>query len=144
MIVQTGFLRDNRPIVEIGLYGVYHAAEPKKVNAVIDTGFNGFISMSLFAAFPLGLPLAGTTPVTLADGNSQPVLIAEAFAVVGGRLPRKGLVLLGPKAKDVLLGIEFLKTFELALVVTKNDVLLIDENDLEKATLKTEDNPNGK
>ena len=65
----TGYLNANGdPHVEI------EVANPldwrKKVNCLIDTGFTGFLSIPLLEAFPIGLLLIGTMPVTLADGSS--------------------------------------------------------------------------
>jgi len=43
----------------------------KTLKCVIDTGFTGFLSIPILEAFPIGLLLVGTMPVTLADGSTQ-------------------------------------------------------------------------
>ena len=53
-------------------------------DALIDTGFSGFILMSMFDAIPLGLMLDGTMTVTLADGNGYVKVTAEGTITVDG------------------------------------------------------------
>ena len=75
--------------------------------------------MPLIQAFPLALILAGTTTVILADGSTQPRLTARGFAVVEGVI-KPGLIILDPRADDVLLGMEFLRKFGRALLLDPN------------------------
>lgn len=123
----TGFLDSGgSPRLKIFISGVF-SQEPQEFEAIIDTGFSGFISMPFIQAFPLGLPLFGTTGVILADGTRAFKLTAKAKAHVEGVI-KIGVVILEPNSSDVLIGIDFLRTFEkvLLLHIQKPLVLLVD------------------
>jgi len=102
-------------------------AQAVEFDAILDTGFTGFICMPLLRALPLGLMLYGTTSVELADGSSSWKLTAKGMAEVEGE-KRVGVVVLEPSANDILLGMAFLRSFQKALFVTQNLVFLVDES----------------
>jgi predicted aspartyl protease len=132
MLVASGFLdKIGNPCVKIKIAGVYSkTGNESEYDAIIDTGFSGFISMPLIQAFPLGLPLHGTTSVTLADGQEQYKLLAGGRLCVGNRKNFEfGLVILEQTSTDILVGMDFLRTFKLALFVTQLGVSLLDEDD---------------
>jgi len=91
--------------------------------AVIDTGFGGFISMPMSRSFPLGLPLRGAITVKLADGTTNDKLHALGCASVAGRT-RWGTVILQPDSQELLVGLKFLQAFDLALIMTGKEILL--------------------
>ena len=62
----------------------------------------------------------------LADGKSQAKLMAQAEATLGDR-SRVGLVILEFGNSDVLIGMDFLRRFGLALFVTSAAISLYDE-----------------
>jgi len=119
------FDKAGNPCLTIGLRGVY-SPTPVEFEAIIDTGFTGFLSMPLIKAFPLGLPLHGTTAVTLADGSTSYKLLGHAKATLNNQT-KEGLVILEPSSSDILLGMAFLRTFKLMLMVAQMGVGLIDE-----------------
>src|SRR5580698_8430251 len=110
MPAQIGyFTSSGRPAIKLWIYGAYIAAR-QEFEATIDTGFSGFISMPFVRAFPLGLPLIGTTSVVLADGKTHDKFIAMSSASLTGELSEQwevGTVILEPSSTDILVGMEF-------------------------------------
>ena len=130
MAVQIGYINSSGlPATKIRVSGAYPQIR-KEIDAVIDTGFSGFLSMSLVQAFPLGLPLVGTISVVLADGNTQQRMVATCSAFLGEE-GRSGTVILEPASRDVLIGMTFLNIFKKTLFVhgERKAVALIDNAD---------------
>lgn len=103
------------PRLKISISGVL-TNTPVEFDVIIDTGFNGFVSMPLLTAFPLGLPLFGTTSVMLADGTTASKLTALGRAELGPET-KIGIVILEPNSSDILVGMEFLRSFEKVLLL---------------------------
>ena len=124
--VDWSFNHAESPRVKIGLNGASPHAS-KEFDAIVDTGFTGFISMPMKDAIPLGLILSGTTSTTLADGSSSHKLTALGTATVGEE-SNLGVVLLslGSGPSDVLVGMEFLRAFNKTLFVREQRVELVD------------------
>jgi predicted aspartyl protease len=140
MLITAGFFDpDGNPSVAISLSGLRNS-QPVNFTAIVDTGFSGFVSMPLVEAFPLGLPLVGTTGVILADGSNQTKLVAEAVAKVGERI-RTGLVILEEASTDILVGMDFLRAFEAALLMTRTELALLDESQFQKMMTEAKRNP---
>lgn len=135
MLVVSGFFDSASPAVKIKIAGI-DPASAVEFTAIIDTGFTGFISMPLLSAFPLGLTLRTTTEIVLADGSVQPKLLAEGSASIGDRTER-GLIILEDSSSEILIGMDFLRTFRLMLSITMDAVLLIDEGQLAKLRERT-------
>jgi predicted aspartyl protease len=122
----TGFFdKSGSPALKITISGPF--GEGVEFDAILDTGFTGFICMPLLRALPLGLMLYGTTSVELADGSTSMKLTAKGMAKVEGE-DKIGVVILEPSANDILIGMAFLRSFEKALFVTQNLVFLVDES----------------
>ena len=100
--------------------------------ALIDTGFSGFISMPMEDAFLLALPLSCCTSSTLADGSTHDKLAASVHARLAGKATwgeaTWGEAILEPNSSEYLVGLEFLRTFHLALVLTEREVLLFNDD----------------
>lgn len=121
----TGFFdKSGSPAIKIKISGPLN--EGAEFDAILDTGFTGFISMPLIRAFPLGLLLYGTTSIELAAGSQSVKLTARGMAHVEGD-KEVGVVILEPSSNDVLVGMAFLRIFKKALFVTEKVVVLIDE-----------------
>lgn len=75
------FTTDGEPAVSVHVVG---PAEALDVDAVVDTGFNGDLTLPPEQIKALGLPEATVTEVTLADGRVHDVPLYEADAVLSG------------------------------------------------------------
>lgn len=114
------------PIIKIKVWGLSDQFSAE-FEALLDTGFTGFLSLPLTAALPLGLTLMSTATYTLADGTSTTSLLAL------GTVDYEGQQIFGPislelnaNCKDVLVGMEFIKQGKLMLLLHSEGALLID------------------
>jgi predicted aspartyl protease len=134
---KIGFLNSSgRPAIKIWIFGAYWSVRTE-FEAVIDTGFSGFLSMPLMRAFPLGLPLIGTTSVVLADGKTHEKFIAMSSSAFedssDGANWKPGVVILEPTSSDILIGMEFIREHKQTLLVytNKQAVALFDDADVD-------------
>ena len=84
-------------------------------------------------AFSLALPLEGTTSVILADGTSAVNLTALAKVTVVGRT-EIGTVILSFGSSEILVGMDFLRWFRRALVVSQEAGVILVEDRFPKGT----------
>lgn len=99
--------------------------------------------MPLIQAFPLGLVLAGTVGLTLADGSTVFRLTASGIASIEGE-DQFGIIVLEPSSNEILLGMGFLKKFGRTLQVNPvtDSVTLVEDKPLlpsSKAKLPPDD-----
>lgn len=96
-------------------------------DAVIDTGFSGFIMMPVGQATALGLVENGvTTDIILADASTQPRQIAEGMASIGDQ-SEAGMIILDDESTEVLIGMRLVRDFGLALFLTQDSVFVVNE-----------------
>jgi len=95
-------------------------------DAIIDTGFTGFLSIPLVEAIRLGLVLHGTTSLTLADGSTSYRLTARAKITIQGE-EKIGVAVIEWSSTEVLLGMAFLRQFSKLLYVSQGIVIIEDE-----------------
>jgi predicted aspartyl protease len=127
MAVKTGYL-DNagHPHIKIRVWGLSDQFG-QEFEAMIDTGFSGYLSLPLVRAFPLALTLFGTTQYELADGSMSPKLLAHGNIDHEGEIT-SGLIALESNANcGPLLGMEFLRQSKKMLLLGKGGVMLLDE-----------------
>jgi predicted aspartyl protease len=133
--VKIGYLAANgHPHVKIRVWGAGEALA-KEFEAMIDTGFTGFLSIPLTAAFSLGLMLFGTTSVELADGTVGPRLLFFGTIALEDETA-SGTIVLESKSTGLIVGMEFLKKLNKALFVSKDGVWLVDEGALAASAQK--------
>lgn len=87
--------------------------------AMMDTGFSGFLLLPILSAFPVGLLLQGTMPITLADGSTQTKLTCLGQIHFDGK-EDVGVIIIENQNTQVLVGMEFLRIFNLRLIVEPN------------------------
>lgn len=128
MAVITGFFKDGCPLVRVHIGGASPDAHSVQFAAIVDTGFSGFVAMPLIQAFPLGLVLYGTSRFSLADGSVQDKLLGSGFATIGGET-RSGIIALDETSNEVLLGMDFLRKFDLVMLLTDGAFLLVPQKE---------------
>ncbi|MBM3755127.1 MAG: hypothetical protein FJW38_14230 [Acidobacteria bacterium] len=112
------------PILRVTVSGnaLEHAIE---VDAIIDTGFAGFVLMPIMQALPLGLTLVGVAEFTLADGRTAANYTGLGSVSIEGE-SRSGIFVLesNPECGNVLLGMAFLRRLDASLTVDKAGVTI--------------------
>ena len=117
MSTVTGFSdSDGSPTITIKVRGSIDANE-QEFKAIIDTGFTGFLSMPLLRAVPLGLPLYGTTSLTLADGTTRTHLVATGHVSISDNQSGSGVVVLQTNSSELLVGMDFIRVLGPTLVL---------------------------
>lgn len=101
------FSSNGHPMFKISVYG--HSPEwTVPVDAMLDTGFTGFLSLPLVYCLRAGLILASTADYTLADGSTNSTLLCLGTIVLEGTKKVTGAISVSFKSRDALLGMEFL------------------------------------
>lgn len=129
MSFKTGYLDNGHPHLKIKVYGL-SAQFAQEFEAMLDTGFSGYLMLPLVSALPLALTLFGTTTYTLADGTTSPKLLAHGSIDHDGEVTSGLIVLEANASSGPLLGMEFLRSSNKMLLLGKRGVYLMDEDDL--------------
>ena len=121
------FDRQGNPCTQVelrGLDGRKHALD----DVVIDTGFSGFLQIPKSFAAVIRLEVGPMVESTLADNRT--ITMETAYGTVDfQRYSRRGVIMLSATLPRVLVGMDFLRIFRLALVVLPpSEVALIDQN----------------
>lgn len=123
MLIVGAFDDDGNATVQIRVSG--NGGE-KDYIAIVDTGFSGFIAMPQIEMVPLGLATEqAAATVMLGNGDIIYNLVATGAATISGR-KESGSILLDETTNDVLVGMAFLRRFDLALILTDSAVILHD------------------
>ena len=99
-------------IITVFLLG--SAGQTKKVDAVVDTGFNGFLTLPPMLVADLGLPVVGDGEAVLADG-SEAVFDVHSVTVLWDGQPRA--VETGAVGGDPLVGMALMEDHDLSIQV---------------------------
>lgn len=109
----TGFVTPQREaVVRFLVRGA--GAQQEMVEAVIDTGFNGFLTLPQSRISTLALAFAGTTRTTLADGNEVRMDVFEATVLWDDQT--RHVTVLATQG-DVLVGMAMLAGYRVILEV---------------------------
>jgi predicted aspartyl protease len=131
LIAQGYFDPEGNPRLKVKLSGLFNPAGIE-LESIIDTGFSGFLSMPIIQAFPIGLALSGTTTLQFADGSKGSKLLALGMLQVGA-VQKMGTVILQEGPASVLIGMDFIRTFNIALIMQKTSIFLLDHAWLDQA-----------
>ena len=130
MPLLTGyFSKSGSPAVKVTISGPL--TDGLEYEAILDTGFTGFLSLPLVEAIRLGLVLYGTTAVSFADGKQAFRLTARGMVKIA-EVSKVGVSILEPASTEILLGMGFLRLFGKAFFVSSTGVALVDEAELKK------------
>jgi predicted aspartyl protease len=125
MLILGTFDSSGNAIINIRVAG---ASGSKNYDAIIDTGFSGFVALPIFELIELGLTTQGATNVMLGDGSIITNLVSSADVSLGTQV-ENGTILLDENSSDVLIGMAFLREFKKSLILTNSAVVLYDENE---------------
>lgn len=101
-----GTFSNDQPIIEIEVKGV----NSKKMNALVDSGFNGYLQIPFTEALPIGLILAGVQSSTMANGQLSSHLVCEGQVCIDNKCIKTTIDI--SQANIVLLGTKLLKELE--------------------------------
>lgn len=126
LIAQGQIDSQDTPLLEIEVWGTDPNLK-KTYNAVLDTGFNGFLSIPETEAAALGIVFPGdTAEVQYASGDVTPNKIAEGHIGIGN-LVQRGVFVGEDASPELLLGMEFIKKFGFTLYMADNKFFLLDK-----------------
>jgi predicted aspartyl protease len=96
-------------------------------DALIDTGFTGFVQLPVRRARELGLAPRAASEIQYADGRIDTILLSWARVVLGIDA-QEGFVHLQRGSNEVIVGVEFLRAFRKTFIlsITPGLVLLVD------------------
>ena len=92
--------------------------DPREFDAIVDTGFNGFLSIPQSVADTLNLKHITTERVFFAD-NSEHVRWTSLATIIVGNQRQDGVVYLEPASEEIL-GVEFFQRFDRMLLFYPN------------------------
>ena len=112
---------------------VSQRGDRQEFDGIIDTGFTGFVQIPLISAVVMGMisnPIS-TGAVNLANGTTQQVWLKQTIVEVHGEAVTGVCQIPQTNNSPILIGMDFLRRFERALVVSSNlGVVLIKEQDI--------------
>jgi len=97
------------------------------VDALVDTGFTGFVQLPERRARELGLALQAVSEAQYADGRTGTIPLAWAKVTLGPEV-REGFAHVQSGSDEVIVGVELLRVFQkiFVLSITESLVLLVD------------------
>jgi len=97
------------------------------VDALVDTGFTGFVQLPERRAQELGLAPQAVSEAQYADGRTGTIPLAWAKVTLGPEV-REGFAHIQSGSDEVIVGVELLRVFQkiFVLSITESLVLLVD------------------
>ena len=119
----TGFFDEYRqPTISILIQG--HQGE-RRIEAVIDTGFDGSVCLPIPLAIQLGLELCGAQVIELADGSQSDELVFTGTVTFDDEIRTVEIAL--TESDDALIGTELLRAHKLEIGFLTQTIRLEDE-----------------
>ena len=121
------FFSDGKPKIELTVIGLDDKIE---VPALVDTGFNGALMLSLPIALQIGLRLSNMVQVELADGSIKKEFVFEAKVVFDGET--RPVEILLTSSEEHLLGTALLRDRSLTMDFDRQIITLNPHDDKEE------------
>lgn len=118
----TGFVTPDREAV-IHILVRNDAGREERIEAVIDTGFNGFLTLPLSLISSLALSFAGTTRTTLGDGSEVRIDVFEATVLWDSQ--ERHVTVLATRG-DALVGMAMLFGYRMTLEAEDGGAVVIE------------------
>ena len=129
MFIQRGYIdASGHPRFKITVHGPTGKGE---FDALIDTGFTGFLLLPELAASRLGMVSVTTMPFTMANGAEEPFRVLIGNVEIFPNETLSGIVALGGFACP-LIGMGLLRKAKKALFVDSTTVALVNEEELKR------------
>lgn len=134
MLTPCRFSKSGAACVDIKIIG--GDGTPHRLEAIVDTGFSGFVHIPESMGMQMGLVrLPFTSTETLADGSKRQVGVAAAD-VQFQRRTRAGYISLAPDASMILIGMGFLRIFQMSFIVVPPAMALLYDSTRLRAVLQ--------
>jgi clan AA aspartic protease len=119
-MIKGYFDNENHPRLKLEVSG----SDAKiKIPALIDTGFDGSLSLPISIAIQLGLKLVNTTIVGYADGSSKQELIFQGKVKIG-KDKEKHTPIFVASTDEALVGTQLLKDYILEINFARQKITL--------------------
>lgn len=113
-IIKATLREKDSPRIRVKITGI--TALPAEVEAIIDTGYTGFIQIPHATAKELGLIYRGQNESVLADGSSRVSTSVSGLVTLGNR-SEVGAITVSLTGRESLLGMACLRAFNMILYV---------------------------
>lgn len=117
----NGTFKNNGYYVNLEVYG--NKGTGTTIEALVDTGFNGYLQIPLTQALPLGLTLISIQSFTIANGSSMTTLLCEGRIKINGKFIDTTISL--PMSGNILLGTELMRKISPTLGIDFSSNLLV-------------------
>jgi len=127
---------NGHPYIKIKVYGISDSFA-QEFDALVDTGFTGFLHMPLTLALPLGLTLLSTANYSIGDGSTVSNLIAFGTIDYEGQKTFGPISLeQNPQCRDVLIGMEYIHQSKHMLVLCEAGAVMLDMEEMAQIAIK--------
>ena len=123
MTMMTGYVTSHKEAV-ISVLVRGPQGQESQVEAVIDTGFNGYLTLPLEVVNNLSLPFAGTTPAALGDGRQVHLDVFEATVLWDDQ--ERSVVVLATEG-EALMGMSMFFGYRVTLEVEEDGPVVIEK-----------------
>lgn len=123
--------QDGNPKVLIKISGTKR--KQKEISALLDTGHNGSLSLSILDLIEIGAKLSSFGPVGLADGNVVNMYFFDVKVEIDGEIKDvQASMINNSNMNEAIIGLELLSPYIAIINFNKKQILLKTEEQLKK------------